>query len=719
MNLTQALKVALPELPARTLAQRYPRLHPEIVFREHILDGKPMFRVVVPGEQAFYTFSPADWHVIQLFDGVRSYEEISDLNLEQHNVFYTPEQVREVGSDLESSNFWYKTQQEKNIAWLQKSSAERRKIANQGKKKKWGDLSAILFPAVNPDPFLTWLHKRVWFIYTWWFTLLTLAAFGVMGGIFITHWGEIGQDTLLFYNFKAKTFGDIVQFWLLATAVMCVHEIGHGLTTKHYGARVLSMGFALIYLTPAFYTDTSEGEVKADRYQRIMITVSGVWVELMICTAATVLWWGTPAGTTVHDFAYLVILITGIAVVLINWNPLMKLDGYYILTELLDLVDLKEDSTMFVSAWVKRNIWRLPVEVPYVPKRRRLGYTIYALLSGLYSYSVLYLFAGFVGNIFRNFSPEWAFVPELATAGLIFKGRIRTLFNFMKFVYLDKKDRLIAWFSVRRTLLISGAMLLLLLLPIFHDAVQGRFVLEARDRAIVRAEVPGTVMEVHASEGQPVTSGALLVQLRNLSLQSQFARVSADRDLAAARAASAMLRYTDLGPAVEEKNQLDTQTQNLAAEASGLTLRSPISGVVVTPRVENRLGSYVVAGTELVEVADLNTLRARIYVSEHDLYKLRADASGRLRIDGAFKSWNATVGSIAPAASGIAPGLSDLNKYAGMRAPTFYVVDLLVTNSRDELKPGMIGTARIYGDRRTLFGLIWSEIANFFGRKFW
>jgi putative peptide zinc metalloprotease protein len=718
MNLTQALKVALPELPARTFAQRYPRIHPEVVFREHILNGKSMFRVIVPGEQVFYTFTPDDWHVIQFFDGVRSYEEISELNVEQYNVLYTPEQVRELASDLESVNFWYKTQQEKNIAWLQKSSAERRKIAKQG-KTKWGDLSLILFPAVNPDPFLTWLHDRLWFIYTWWFTLLTLAAFGMMTGIFITHWSEIGQDTLLFYNFKAKTLADILQFWLLATGVMCIHEIGHGLTSKHYGARVMSMGFSLIYLTPAFYTDATEAEVKTDRYQRLMITISGVWVELMICTAATVLWWGTAPATAVHDFAYLVILITGIGVILINWNPLMKLDGYYMLTEILDTPDLKENSTMFVSAWVKRNIWRLPVEVPYVPKSRRLGYMVYALLSGLYSYSVLYVFASFIGNIFRNVSAEWSFVPELAVAGLIFKGRIRTLFNFMKFVYLDKKDRLLAWFSVRRTLFVSCAGLLLVLLPVFHDSVQGRFVLEARDRAVVRAQVPGTVMEVHASEGQPVTSGALLVQLRNLSLESQLAQVSADRDLAAARAASAILRYTDLGPAVEQKNQLDAQSQNLAAEASALALRSPISGVVVTPRVENRLGSYVVAGTELVEVADLGTLRARIYVSEHDLYKLRAGASSRLRIGGAFQTWNASVTSIAPAATGIAPGLSDSSRYAGMRAPTFYVVDLLVANSRDELKPGMIGTARIYGERRSLSGLVGREIANFFGRKLW
>jgi len=718
MNITEALRVALPEIPARTLAVRYPRLHPEVVFREHILDGKTMVRAFVPGEQGFYTFSKEDWQIIELFDGNRSYEEVSELHCELTGVLYAPEQVRELADDLESINFWYKTPQEKNISWLQKSSEERRRLVKQ-RKSKWADLSVILFPAMNPDRFLTWLHKYLRFVYTWWFTLITLAAFGVMLGIFITHWGEIARDTLLFYNFKAKSLSDFIQFWLLATAVMCIHEIGHGLTTKHYGARVMAFGFALIYLTPAFYTDTSEGEVKGDRYQRLMITVSGVWVEMIICTIATIVWWGTAPGTTVHDSAYLVILITGIAVILINWNPLMKLDGYHILAELLGVADLKESSTLFVSSWVKKYIWRLPVEVPYVPKRRRLGYAVYAILSGLYSYSVLYVFARFVGNIFRNFSSEWSFIPELGTALLIFKGRIRTLTNFMKFVYLDKKDRVHAWFTPRRSLLAGAAACVLLLLPVFHESAQGRFVLEARNHAVVRALEPGMVTEIHADEGRPVAAGSLLVQLRNLPLNSQLAHSAADYAMASAHATSAVLRYADFGAAMQDRDRLAQQTRDLTAQTSSLRLLSPISGVVVTPRVADRLGSYVTAGTELVEIADVSTLRARIYVSEHEMYKVKSGSSARLGVDGGVRIWEAQATAVAPLSAEIAPGLMDLSKYVGMSPPNFYVVDLLVQNPQHELKPGMVGTARVYGARRSLAGLVWLEVANFFGRKIW
>ena len=84
-------------------------------------------------------------------------------------------------------------------------------------------------------------------------------------------------------------------------------------------------------------------------------------------------------------------LITGVAVVLVNMNPLIKLDGYYFFSELLGIADVKEKSTAYVMGWIKKNIFRLPVEVDYVPKRRRFLYVPYCILSGAYSYMLLLL----------------------------------------------------------------------------------------------------------------------------------------------------------------------------------------------------------------------------------------------------------------------------------------------------------------------------------------
>jgi putative peptide zinc metalloprotease protein len=699
------------------MAQHHPRLDPGFTFKEHLEDGERVIRVYIPSVGAMYKFPPQNWALVQLFDGKRTCEEVAALYSQQTGIEYTAEAIREFADDLEAAEFWYKTSQEKNILLMQKSTEERRKLLRT--KSRYGDLAEILFPAVNPDRFLTWLNQYTSFIYTPWFTLVTLAAFAFSAGITITHWSEIGRDTLEFYNFSHKTWGDVAQLYFVAVWVLFLHEIGHGHACKHYGARVPAMGFALIYLAPAFYTDTTEGEVKGTRYQRLVISLAGVWAELMVYAIVTPIWWGTPPDTPVHNAAYFLMLITGIAAALVNWNPLIKLDGYYMLCEILGIVDLKEDSTAYVSGWVKRHIWGLPVEVPYVPKRRRLGYVVYALLSGFYSYTVLYIVARFVGNVFRNFNPEWSFIPELATAGLIFRSRIRLLVNFMKFVYLDKKDRVRGWFAPRRSIAVAAGIGALLLAPLRHDAVVGRFILEPYKRVTVRAEVPGIVTAVYAEEGKPVEAGASLVRLRNLPLQSRLAHSEADYTVASGRATSAALRYGNFGPAVKEQERLSRQTSVLSSEAANLELKSPISGVVLTPRVSDRVGTYVTEGTELAEVADLSQLRARIYVSEHDMYKLRVGSRASLQVEGIFKKWKAQALAISPVSTEIDPGLAGEPQYKGMRAPNFYTADLLVANPDGKLKPGMSGTARVYGQRRSFAGFILQEVINFLGRKLW
>ncbi len=280
-------------------------------------------------------------------------------------------------------------------------------------------------------------------------------------------------------------------FWVATLVAMCWHETAHGHATKHYGGKVPAMGFLLIYLAPAFYTDTTEGMVTGSRYQRFIIAMAGSWSEFYLSAFATIIWWDSAPNTPVHNAAYVMMLVTGFAAALINLNPLIKLDGYYMMCEAIGLNELKEDSTAYVSGWIKRHIWDLPVEVPYVPRRRRFGYVVYALLSGVYSYTMLYILARFVGNVFRNFDPDWSFIPELVTAAFIFRSRIRSLVTFMKLVYLDKRDRVRSWAIFRHPLYLLGALLLFACLPLWHDTIHGRFVLEPQHRVFVRALVPG------------------------------------------------------------------------------------------------------------------------------------------------------------------------------------------------------------------------------------
>ncbi len=718
MNVTRVLNVALPETPARTLSQRPLRMPPDVVFKEHVEDGAPVVRVFIPSSQLMYRFPPQTWALLQLFDGTRSIEEVAQAYSGMKGAEYSVEEVRDLAGSLESSGFWYKTPQEKNVQLMQISSEERRKLI-RSRQSKFGDLAEITFPAFNPDKFVTWLYSKTSFVYTWWFTLLTLTAFMITAVISISHWSEIGSDTLQFYNFTEKSWADVGVFYLLTLFTLAWHEMAHAHTCKHYGGRVPAMGFLLIYLAPAVYTDTAEGFVKGSRYQRFLIAMAGAWSELIICAIATPVWWLTSPGTNIHSLAYLVMLMTGIAGVLLNWNPLIKLDGYHMLCEVVAISDLKEDSTAFVVAWIKRHIWGLPVEVPYVPKRRRLGFVVYALLSGAYSYLVLYVVASFVGNVFRNFNPDWSFVPELGTALILFKSRIRNLVNFMKFVYLDKKDRAHTWLRTRTALALGAALVLLLILPIWRDRAEGRFVMEAVNETTVRNSVPGIVTAVYAGEGSIVLSGAPLFRLSNIALESRLARTQAEYRVASMNTISASLQYSDLGTAIQERDQLAERNRMLASEIGGLTIASPASGTILTPALSGKLGTYVPAGTELAEVADLTEMRARVYIPEHDISIFQLGDPGRLQVDGLAKIWEGPTVAITPVSAEIDSNLVGPVKFEGLKQPRYFIVDLQVSNPEQRLKPGMAGSARIYGERRSLVILSYRSIREFLLRKIW
>ncbi len=103
MNLTRALDVALPEIPARTLSQRPSRLDPKATFREHVEDGARVVRVYIPSSGYMFKLAPAQWALAQLFDGTRSYSEIAELYSQQTGEFYDEQAISEFSSELESA----------------------------------------------------------------------------------------------------------------------------------------------------------------------------------------------------------------------------------------------------------------------------------------------------------------------------------------------------------------------------------------------------------------------------------------------------------------------------------------------------------------------------------------------------------------------------------------------------------------------------------------
>ncbi len=366
---------------------------------ETVLDGEPIVGILQRGRNNYFRVSPYQWALAQLFDGERSYEEIADLLSVQTGASADPEYVRSFAEQMDECGLSYQTHQEKNLAMREKLLAQRERRA-----KSKINLAHISFSAWDPDRYLDWLDGLAGsFIYSRWCVLTALLLFAFETVVVVHNWSSFGPDTAIFFNFAQKSFGDFARFWLLILVVGFMHETAHGLTCKHFGGQVHSMGLMFLYLVPCFFVDVTESWVSATKIQRLATIIAGIWIELVVCAIAMIFWLQTPPGGELHSMLYEFILLTGIAAVAINLNPLIKLDGYYLLTETIEIPDLKERSTAFLSAWFQAKVLRLPVEVPIVPRRRVALFAIYAIVSATYSYVLLF----FVVRLSYRLGSRW------------------------------------------------------------------------------------------------------------------------------------------------------------------------------------------------------------------------------------------------------------------------------------------------------------------------
>lgn len=715
MNLSEVLNVALPELPARRIGKSPPRLHPKVIARAQIEDGVPTIVTMVAGGTHILRFTPEQWKLAQLFNGERSYPEVAELFQEETGIAFTEEEVREFADALGEGGILYKTSLELNATASQKLADERRRRA-----RKKIDVSMMTFSTWDPDEHLTRLHARLSFVYTRWFTFLTLGVFAVMALIFLSGWSEIWRDTVRYYTFTDKSAADLAEFWLLFCGLGFFHESAHGLTCKHFGGGVHSMGFMLVYLSPAFFCDVGELYVYGSKWQRVAAIIAGIWIELMFCSVASIVWWGTPAGSPLHDFAYKIMLITGVAVVLMNLNPLIKLDGYYLFGELIGIPTIKEDSTEYISSWVKYNVFRLPVEVPYLRTRRRWLFVGYGLISGLYSYVVLFAVVHFVYNIFSRSNPQWGFLPALLLALLILRARLRSSVRFMKDFYLDKQQGFRAWWmEPYKAVTASLAAALVLFAPVWRETVGGRFVLEPERRAVIRAAVSGEITAVLADEGTAVGAGTPLFLLRNLRLEAEADDARVNLRAAEAKAREAQMTYANLGIARAERASQVGRSHSVFEQVAALQVASPISGILATPRLRDRVGSFVQEGDVLANVDDAGILKARIFIPEFQVQRIRPGAPASLKLESSFQPIRGQVSSIAPVSSELAPGLAQEEKYKGMSPPSYYVATVLLSNAGGMMRPGMSGDAKIQVRRQSVAGFAWGTVRKFLQRKVW
>jgi putative peptide zinc metalloprotease protein len=717
MNIANALSAALPELPERVIKRSVPKLDPRVIAKEQVEHGRPTVLAKLPGAENFIRLDPPQWVLLQLFDGERSYEAISREASARTGIPYSEDDVREFASFLQANtDLFYKSPLEKNVALQQKLRGQRMKRKRAKKAIDFNDIAIADWP--HADNYISRIYPHLRWVFTWWFTLIAVSMFIGMSWMWVGRFGEIWSDSFQFYNFTTKSASDLLEFWLLFGAMAFFHESFHGLTCKHFGGNVEGMGFTLMYFAPSFYCDVTQVWIYGGKWERIATAIAGIWGDLIICFFATTIWWATSPGMAVHNLAYKVMMVTGIGVSVLNLNPLIKLDGYYIFCELIGKPDFKESTSAYLSAWTRKHVFGLPAELEYVPKHQRPFHLLYAILSELYGYALLAFLMVLTYNIIHSYSPDWAFVPAAVIGYWVFRARIHSLGQLIKLIYLDKKESALKRLTPLRSAALAIALLLLLFAPIWPDFQDGSFVLEPTRQALVHAPVRGRVSDIFVDEGQRVVAGQLLARLENVDLQTELARTRADLQVASSRATQSQIHYWDYGTAERERLRLLQQEHSLREEADKLQITSPITGMVATARVHDLIGGYLDEGAPLLELIDDSSLEARIFVPEFAMHDIHPGTAVRLHVVSRWMPVSGTVHQISADWMPLDASLGEKEQLAGINPPRFFVVKARLDRGED-VRPGMTGIAKIRVGRRSLANLGMRFTRDLLARRLW
>lgn len=716
MNLSEALDAALPEIPKARLARtRPPCLDPDLIVREDTVDGEAVVGLFQRRQGNFFRLSPIQWQLATLFDGERSYDEIAALFQEQTGALLPVEDARMFAKNMDEQNFWYQSPQERNIALNEKLTAQRNRRAN---RKSTFNVAHISFNGWDPDRYLTLLDKAIGaIVYSNWSILAAVLLFAFEAVIFISKWHVIGPDIPLYYNFSHKSFMELVQFWLLFLVIGFFHETAHGLTCKHYGGEVHKMGLMLIYLAPAFFVDVTETWVSATKIQRLATIIAGIWIEMIFCGIGMIVWTNTQPGQWIHDFSYEVILITGLAVIVVNLNPLIKLDGYYFLTEFIGVPDLKERSTSFLSGWFQTRILGLTADVPAVSRSRVPFFALYAFVSAAYSYMLLFFVVRFAYNITFNWLAEFALIPATALALTVFKSRLRSLGGVLKRLW--QKHFVSGHRLHPAPILLLAALLVLFFVPILRDHEDAYFVIEPARSYTLRAATPGQVQTVLVQEGESVHAGQPLLQLRSTTVDSMRSSAAAQADAARFQTFDAEVHNQSIGSGSVRQAAAERSVHLAGSAQALLQVSAPADGVVLTQDPQSLLHRAIGTGGPLLTLGASGPLVARLYVPAISLEHVQRNAEVSLLPPGSFKPIHLILPALEGDAVKLPDGLVATQDYKGITLPTFYYARLPLPPSAASLPFGLSGEARIFGPRRSLFQRTVLVVTNLVHEHLW
>jgi len=426
-----------------------------------------------------------------------------------------------------------------------------------------GSLLYLRFALFDPDQLLGRLVPRLRFFFTRRFLVLSVVPILLAFAITFANAREIAGDLPRLYQASA-----ILPFLALILVVASIHEFAHGVTCKHFGGEVHELGFMVMYFQPAFYCNVSDAWLFPEKSKRLWEGFAGPYLELVLWALATIAWRLTEPDTWINYTALIVMTLSGLRSFL-DFNPFVKLDGYYLLSDYLEIANLRRRSFKYVGDGVKRLLGFGRKLRAYISQRERRIYLVYGLVATISSLSLLSFGLVRLGSYLIDNHQPLALLMLVTYTGLRSGRRFRRLFG-QRSGRADADDdgdvitarpegdagasdapepkkksrrshrREITWGAV------LAAALGVLFFVHLQLRVAGPFTVLPEENADVRAGVEGIVEEVRVQEGDQVKAGDVIARLADKDLRAELLKTEAQ-----VREAKANLRKLQAGTTAE------------------------------------------------------------------------------------------------------------------------------------------------------------------------
>ncbi|MDG6077732.1 HlyD family efflux transporter periplasmic adaptor subunit [Erythrobacter litoralis] len=492
----------------------------------------------------------------------------------------------------------------------------------RGQKAAWRwMLDNYLFlrvPLFKPAKFLS---RTADFVAPLWSPrVLVFFAFLGLFGLFLVsrQWDAFVASFLYFFTWQG-----LIAYGLGLFFVKILHELGHAYTATRYGCRVPTMGVSFLVMMPVLYTDTTAAWKLTSRRKRLAIDCAGVAAELIVATIATLLWVILPDGT-LRSVAFILATTSWIMSLAVNLNPFMRFDGYYVLTDLLNVPNLQSRAFALARWKLRELLFRLGERPPEdVPRRLQRGMIAYAFATWTYRLFLFVAIAVLVHTLF--FQPLGLILAGIEL--IVFIGR--PVFSELS-VWFENRDRILRDKRSKVWLWIGGTLLVAAFIP-FDRHVSGYAVLTPVGTSPIVSGEPARVVRVMAGNGQFVERGAPIVELEAPELNAQAASAKvriAQLEMQLGRSAADTRDRSNRG-IIERELQLEKEAlAGLERRASGLILTAPTAGIVSDLSPEIHAGRWISGEEVIAQVVTPADYDVHAYIEEDEMWRIEPASLG-------------------------------------------------------------------------------------------